>query len=249
MNEFLVAGLIPARLASTRLPDKLLKLIRGKSVLQRVYEQCKKARSLDRVEIITDHQSIIDHASSFGVKALMSKREHDSGTDRIAEYAESYTQYSHVINIQGDEPFIDPYNIDRLVELFRITNCDVATLAIKSNDQHEIRNPNIVKVVTDNEDTAMYFSRAPIPYFRDPESGMAFEWKRHIGIYGFKREVLLSICKLPIGTLERIERLEQLRWLQSGYRIKVDYTSSHANGIDTLEDLEAAIRYAETYSL
>ncbi len=249
MKEFKVLGVIPARLASSRLYGKLLMEIRGKSVLQRVYEQSLKAKSLNQVIIATDHSTILNHATSFGANAILSKREHTSGTDRIAELAETFPEYSRIINIQGDEPFIDPGNIDFLVDLMIEKNCEIATLAINQTGIDSIDNPNFVKLVVDNEGHALYFSRATIPFLRDQQLNMQFQWKRHIGIYGFKRGTLLEITKLPPSSLEQIECLEQLRWLENGYRIQIGNVSQHANGIDTIEDLNNAIRFAMVNNL
>lgn len=249
MGDSRVLGMIPARFDSVRLPGKMLKEIRGKSMLQRVYEQCLKAKSLQRVMIVIDHQSILDHAKTFGASTLLSKTVHHSGTDRIAEFAESIQDCSRIINIQGDEPFIDPANIDLLVNLMIEKNSEIATLAIEQDRSSNYENPNVVKVVTDKDGNAMYFSRAGIPFLRDPGTNNHFHWKKHIGVYGFKREVLLKITQLPPSALELTERLEQLRWLENGYKIQVGFVSHHENGIDTAEDLMAAIRYATDNNL
>lgn len=244
MNNSLVAIIIPARFASTRLPAKLLKLIHGKSVLHRVYEQCCKALTVNQVFIVTDHQLIYDHALSFGANIQLSKREHHSGTDRIAECLESEFSYSHVINVQGDEPFIDPKAIDFLVGQMIEKNCDIGTLANEMTGKEEYINPNIVKVVTNLKGEAMYFSRATIPFDREHLADFDFSWKKHVGIYGFKRNVLLELSQLPVSELEQSERLEQLRWLENGYKIQVGITKYKSLGIDIEHDLETAIQYA-----
>jgi 3-deoxy-manno-octulosonate cytidylyltransferase (CMP-KDO synthetase) len=199
--------------------------------------------------IVTDHQAILDHAKAFGASAILSKADHKSGTDRIAELAESLQDYSRIINVQGDEPFIDPENIDRLVNLMIERNCDIATLAINQSNMVSLENPNVVKVVTELNGNALYFSRASIPFLRDKDSNFSFHWKKHIGIYGFKRDALLKITKLPSSSLEFIESLEQLRWLENGYQIQVGLVDRHENGIDTEEDLRNAIRYATDHDL
>lgn len=249
MNNSSVLGIIPARFGSTRLPGKLLKEICGKSVLQRVYEQCLKSKAIHRIIIATDHNSIFEHVLSFGGEVILSKKEHTSGTDRISEIAETFQEYPFVINIQGDEPFIDPMNIEILVNLLVEKNCEIASLAVAMNDVSTIENPNIVKLVTDGMGRALYFSRSRIPFQRDLKISVPFKWKKHVGIYGFNRETLLKITQLAPSYLEQIESLEQLRWLENGYQIHIGMIDHHAIGIDTNEDLIQAIRYAENNNL
>jgi 3-deoxy-manno-octulosonate cytidylyltransferase (CMP-KDO synthetase) len=244
MNKASVLGVIPARFASTRLPGKLLKEICGKTVLQRVYEQCLGAKTLDKIIIVTDHIEIYDHARNIGAEVVMSKKDHKSGTDRISEAVQVYLDYTHVVNIQGDEPFIDPTDIDKLTSLLINKQCEIASLATAIRDVSLINNPNVVKLVVDREGRALYFSRAGIPFMRDPSLNLEFNWIKHIGIYGFKREVLLLISQLPPSRLELIESLEQLRWLENGYQIFIEFVDHHAIGIDTEEDLNEAILYA-----
>ncbi len=244
-----VVGLIPARYESSRLSHKLLLEIRGKSVLQRVFEQCLKSQLLHRIIIVTDHQVIEEHARSFGAEVIRSKNEFISGTDRIAECAEVLEEFNYVVNIQGDEPFIDPENIDKLISLVLNSNCEIASLGMMITDSSERQNKNIVKLVTNLQDEAMYFSRSEIPYKRDLTEINFQVWKRHLGIYAFKRSALLQITKLKPSLLEVTEKLEQLRWLENGYKIKIALVDNHATGIDTETDLLEAREYAELHKL
>ncbi|MBK8484094.1 MAG: 3-deoxy-manno-octulosonate cytidylyltransferase [Saprospiraceae bacterium] len=247
-NNFI--GLIPARYGSQRLPGKLLKEIEGKSVLHRVFEQVSKSSILNKIVIVTDHEDILNHAISFGAEVFMSKMEHQSGTDRIAEYVSLHPGFNYAINIQGDEPFIDPKSIDLLAKQMTTNKFDIATLAIEMSSYDLIENPNTVKVVTDFNQRALYFSRSPIPFLREQQNlNSKFSWLRHIGLYSFKRDVLLEVSRLPMSSLEQFESLEQLRWLQNGYSIGVQLVSDHAIGIDTMEDLVTAISYARKNNL
>lgn len=240
-----IAGIIPARFASTRFPGKPLAMIGGISMIRRVYEQCLKADSLDIVVVATDDVRIADHVSSFSGHVIMTSPDHRSGTDRCNE-ALSYLlnnhldQYDIVVNIQGDEPFIDPSQIDAVVTCFEDPEVDIATLARKIDSIDELLNPNAVKVVTGNKKQALYFSRSPIPFIRNHEQN---DWLahglflKHLGLYAYRSSVLKAIAKLPAGTLENLESLEQLRWLENGYRISVELTDKEGISIDTPEDL------------
>lgn len=237
-------GIIPARFASTRFPGKPLAEIGGKTVIRRVYEQASKARRLDEVLVATDDERIFRHVESFGGQVVMSRQEHQSGTDRCAEAARRLDEADIIINIQGDEPFIAPEQIDLVAEpLARRQSVQISTLARRIGREEELHNPNIVKVVFNRQQMAMYFSRSTIPYLRGlpPEqwlpSGVFY---KHIGLYGFRREVLLDVAHLEPSTYERLESLEQLRWLEAGYGIFVNITESETIGIDTPEDLERA---------
>ncbi len=243
VNNSGALGVIPARFASTRFPGKPLVEINGKSMIQRVYEQATKCILLDNVLVATDDKLIFDHVAKFGGKAIMTSEFHKSGTDRCAEvigFAE-YSDYDLVINIQGDEPFIQPKQIAQVITfLINNENFKLATLAKKIDVEEDLSDPNKVKVVFDKNGKALYFSRSPIPYIKDiAQSGFLNEVDafKHIGIYGFRREALREISKLPQSPLEKTERLEQLRWLENGFSIGVQTTEFESIGIDTPEDL------------
>lgn len=240
-----MVAIIPARLDSTRLPGKLLLNLEGKSILQRVYERALKCSLLDSVLIATDNELIANHATEFGANCFISKFKHESGTDRIAELAETISDAKYIINIQGDEPFLNPQHIEILCDSICLNQSDIATLAVRMRHSEGIDNPNVVKIVTSLTNQALYFSRANIPYLRDTNhESFPFEWLKHIGIYAFKREVLLKLAKSEPTALERYERLEQLRWLQNGYNIQVALVDKHFIGIDTKQDYLDAIKYA-----
>jgi 3-deoxy-manno-octulosonate cytidylyltransferase (CMP-KDO synthetase) len=286
-----ILGVIPARFASTRFPGKPLVMINGKSMIQRVYEQAKKCKSLARIVVATDDERIFKHVQSFGGEAMMTADTHQSGTDRCAEVVERLNFeiqtafldsdtapiigkitprfdgiFTAVINIQGDEPYIQPEQIEKVVEILRgggfqisdskfqedaakrqtsnvelQTDFGIATLAKCIDNQEDIENPNIVKVVFDAMGKAVYFSRSPIPFLRNidrkdwAKSGQFF---KHIGLYGYKTNVLLDLAQLSPSNLEKLESLEQLRWLENGYAIGVAQTNLETIGIDTPEDLE-----------
>ncbi len=241
MNVF---GIIPARYASSRFPGKPLVNINGKLMIQRVYEQAAKV--LKYVCIATDDQRIFDAVTSFGGHVVMTAESHQSGTDRCAEAVELFERQLNIkadviINIQGDEPFINPVQIQQLTDLFTLEETGIATLIKKITDKSLLDNPNVVKVVTRKNHDALYFSRSRIPYVR---GFSADEWMnerdfyQHIGMYGYRKEVLYDICKLPKSGLEKAESLEQLRWLENGYNIKTSVTEIESVGIDTPEDLE-----------
>ena len=237
-----VLGVIPARYESTRFPGKPLVNIRGKSMIARVYERCRQAKTLDQVVVATDDQRIFDHVRSFGGEVMMTSKSHRSGTDRCAEVAAEHSEVEIVVNIQGDEPFIDPNQIDQLVQLFDgVSTVDIATLAKKIDSEEALMDPNIVKVVFNKQAQALYFSRSTIPFVRNLASSQWLrhhDFYKHIGIYAFKNEVLQACAKLPQGRLEIMESLEQLRWLEAGYNISVGLTKLETMGIDTPEDLE-----------
>jgi 3-deoxy-manno-octulosonate cytidylyltransferase (CMP-KDO synthetase) len=235
-----VLGIIPSRYASTRFPGKPLVDIAGKSMIQRVYEQAKKCDKLDEVIVATDDERIYSHVIDFGGKAQMTATDHQSGTDRCAEVIAAYPQYGIAINIQGDEPFIDPNQITKLVSCFIDPHQQIATLIKKIDTTEELHNPNSPKVIINNHSEAIYFSRQALPYLRDypPEQWLNHhQYYKHIGIYGYRADILAQITKLPVSTLERAERLEQLRWLENGYRIYAAITTSATYAIDTPADL------------
>ena len=227
-------------------------MIGGMSMIERVYRQARKATLLDEVVVATDDQRIFRHVSDFGGKVVMTSRDHESGTDRCAEVAQQLPGYEVVINIQGDEPFILPAQIDLLVKHLKFeANLDISTLAKRIEVPQELFNPNVVKVVFDLGGKALYFSRHPIPFCKNraeedwPQEGVYY---KHIGMYGFRRSVLLRLAELDTGIYFRLESLEQLQWLENGYSIQVELTDRETIGIDTPEDLERAIKMLDDES-
>ena len=243
-------AIIPARYASTRYPGKPLAILGGKTVIQRVYEQVKSV--LNDVYVATDDERIYHAVTEFGGKAVMTRADHKSGTDRIEEAIEKIEESGKwneesdnvvVINVQGDEPFIQPSQIETLMHLFDAPETQIGTLGKPFESIEAIENPNSPKIVTDNRGFALYFSRSVIPYIRGKERDSWFgeyPFLKHLGIYAYRREVLAEITKLPMSSLEKAESLEQLRWLQNGYRIRVGLTDIETVGIDTPEDLTRA---------
>ena len=236
-----VIGIIPARYGSTRFPGKPLAMIGTKTMIHRTYEQVLKS-SLDAVVVATDDQRIYDEVLGFGGKAVMTRSDHRSGTDRCREALDLVGgNYDAVVNIQGDEPFIDPRQIDQVAELIRRDDTCLATLAKRITDPGRIHNPNTVKVVFDHEGNALYFSRHPLPFVRGVEPEQWFEkteYYQHIGIYAYKAATLHAIAAMSPGRLEQAESLEQLRWLENGLRIRVAVTEAHDSiANDTPEDL------------
>lgn len=235
-------GIIPARFASTRFPGKPLVEISGKTMIRRVYEQASKSR-LDEVVVATDDERIFTHVKDFGGNAVMTSPDHTSGTDRCAEVANlpQYADFEIIVNIQGDEPFIQPAQIDLAAEvLMKNKNCPLATLAKQIEQAEALFNPNVVKVVFGENMQALYFSRSPLPYLRNvPEAEWLAQGRffKHIGLYAFHREALLAVAALPPGQLEQAESLEQLRWLENGYAIGIALTEFETTGIDVPEDL------------
>ena len=235
-----VIAVIPARYASTRFPAKLMQDLGGKTVILRTYEAAIGTHLFDDVFVVTDSDLIFKEIVSHGGKAIMSVKEHESGSDRIAE-AIANLEVDIVINVQGDEPFIDKEPLTKVIEVFRndIENkVDLASLMREITDLEEINNPNNVKVVVDQNDFALYFSRSVIPYPREVNVGVRY--MQHIGIYAFRKQALLDFYNLPMKSLEASEKLEQLRYLEFGKRIKMVETTHIGIGIDTFEDLEKA---------
>ncbi len=237
--------IIPARFSSTRFPGKPLALLRGMPLIEHVYRNSLHSRRAEGVLVATDNEEIYNRVHSFGGKAVMTSAAHSSGTDRIAEAA-ALLDYDIIVNVQGDEPLIRPDMIDDAIAVLDDKEASIGTLAKRVTDRREIFDPNIVKVVFDKKGFAFYFSRAPIPYYRDLfDSGSAFAPEvsdlliyKHIGIYSYRRDVLKEITKCEQSRLEVIEKLEQLRALEHGYRIKVKETFFETAGVDTPEDLE-----------
>lgn len=244
-------AIIPARYASTRFPGKPLAMLGEKSVIQRVYEQVTKQLPAC---VATDDERIFEHVKSFGGHVVMTRTDHKSGTDRIEEAVEKLQLAKEfeiddnntvIVNVQGDEPFIQPEQIKALCECFNDPTTDIATLGIKFKTLEAIKNPNSPKIILDNMGFAMYFSRSVIPYVRGKEEAewpQSFDFLKHIGMYAYKRNILKEVTSLPQSSLEIAESLEQLRWLQNGYKIKVGETTQETIGIDTPEDLAEAIK-------
>ncbi|MGZ3945362.1 MAG: 3-deoxy-manno-octulosonate cytidylyltransferase [Mucilaginibacter sp.] len=236
-----ILGIIPARYASTRFPGKPLVDIAGKSMIQRVYEQAKKCPLLNEVVIATDDDRIFNHVTGFRGRAIMTSPDHQSGTDRCAEVALKHAGYDVIVNIQGDEPYIDPEQISKVISCFTDSNTQIATLVKKVLTNEELHNVNSPKVIINKNSEAIYFSRSPLPHIRgqDPNKWLQhFTYYKHIGIYGYRADILQQITKLPVSPLEKAESLEQLRWIENGYRIKVAETDLETHAIDTPEDLE-----------
>jgi 3-deoxy-manno-octulosonate cytidylyltransferase (CMP-KDO synthetase) len=237
-------GIIPARYASTRFPGKPLALIGNKSMIQRVYEQVSK--SLDNVFVATDDERIMKAVTLFGGKAIMTSTEHSSGTDRCSEAITKIDEYYKVktdivINIQGDEPFIKPEQIELLKSCFEDESVDIATLICRAETSEDVFSPNQIKVVLNIRGDALYFSRAHIPYLRDVEMKewhLKHNFYKHLGIYGFKKDILKEVTLLSRSSLEIAESLEQNRWLENGYSIRTAITKWDSVGIDTPEDIE-----------
>lgn len=235
-----IIGIIPARFASTRFPGKPLVDIAGKSMIQRVYEQASKAESLTKVVVATDDERIAEEVKKFGGDFVFTAPTHQSGTDRCAEVIEQMPDFDIVINIQGDEPFIEPAQIDLLASCFIEKKVQLATLIKSIESQESIYNPNSPKVVIDVNGRAIYFSRSPIPFIRNSEPGLWAEkhhFYKHIGIYGYRTDALKAITKLSPSSLEIAESLEQLRWIENGFYIQTKITNSETIAIDTPEDL------------
>ena len=239
---------IPARIDSSRLPKKVLLDLKGKTVIQRVYEQCLKVANIDAVYIATDSNEIKEVCNSFTGDVIITKSTHHSGTDRIGE-AVALIDCDIVINVQGDEPFIDPALIDELVNSFENSEISMSSAMSKIDDVNDLQNSNVVKVTVDNQNNALYFSRSLIPFPRDYKELLMsnkelekFPVYRHIGIYGYRKEFLLDYIKMNQSYLEKVEKLEQLRALENGFKIKMIEAKHSLSGIDTQEDYEEALK-------
>lgn len=236
------AAIIPARYASTRFPGKPLAVLSGKTVIQRVCEQVQSV--LSEVYVATDDERISQAVEQFGGKPVMTRSDHKSGTDRIEETVEKTgTQADVIINVQGDEPFIQSSQIETLMHLFEDPETQIGTLGKRFETLEALQNPNSPKIVVDNRGFALYFSRSVIPYIRGvgPNDWLGhYPFLKHLGVYAYRREVLQQVTRLSQSSLEKAESLEQLRWLQNGYRIRVGLTDVETVGIDTPEDLQRA---------
>ncbi len=243
-------AIIPARYASSRFPGKPLALLCGKPVIQRVYEQVRQV--LDDVYVATDDSRIYDAVVAFGGRAIMTSSSHQSGTDRIAEAVDKIGgDYDVVINVQGDEPFIQPVQIQTLCQCFDDAATEIATLGKRFTDMESVESANSPKIVVDRRGFALYFSRSVIPYVRGQERTTwlsHYPYFKHLGIYAYRRQVLSEVTRLEQSPLEKAESLEQLRWLENGYRIKVAETAFETVGIDTPDDLRKAEKFLQSRS-
>ncbi len=240
-----ILAVIPARYQSTRFPGKPLAMIKGKSMINRVFEQVQEVKSIQKVVVATDDQRIFDHVKQFNGEAILTGTHHQNGTSRCHETLEILEaagySYDAVVNVQGDEPTIHPDQIEQVCSLLKNPTVEIATLIKKINNNETLFNPNVVKVVTARNGKAIYFSRQPIPLVRDFEQNKwvnHHQYFKHIGIYGFRRSILNRIMQLTPGKLEQAERLEQLRWLENNLTIHTQTTDFETIGIDTPEDLE-----------
>ncbi len=238
-----VLGIIPARYGSSRFPGKPLIHLKGKTMIQRVYEGAVLSQKINSVVVATDDQRIYDEVIRFGGNAMMTSDEHLSGTDRCGEVLEKYTDVEVVINIQGDEPLIDYRQLDTLIEVFEKPEIQIATLGIKTNSMEDILNPNRIKIVVDRNEKALYFSRSPIPNFNNYSNDPVefYPFLRHIGVYAYRSEVLKQLTQLAPTALEKIESLEQLRWIYHGFPIHVAYTEIETPNIDTPDDVHSVL--------
>ncbi len=229
--------IIPARFASSRLPGKPLVTLGGKPMIQHVYERAKRAQTVHEVLVATDDQRIIDVVKGFGGQARMTRADHRTGTERIAEVA-VHESGDVFVNVQGDEPLIDPVAIDTAVAaLLEEPPAQIATVATPIRHAGDIMDPNVVKTVLDFDENALYFSRAPIPWIRDTQQKIHVKYWKHLGLYVFRRDALLEYPTLPQGELEKIEQLEQLRWMENGWKIRVAEVAHDAVSVDVPEDV------------
>jgi 3-deoxy-manno-octulosonate cytidylyltransferase (CMP-KDO synthetase) len=237
MDSSQVVIVIPARYGSTRLPAKPLVPLAGKPMIQRVYERSKLAKSAGRVIVATDDDRILKAVQEFGGEARMTRTDHRTGTERIAEVA-AHVEGKVFVNVQGDEPLLDPVAVDTAVTaLQEEPAAAIATVAVSIRTPADIMDPNVVKTVLDFDDNALYFSRAPIPWVRDSAHKIHARHLKHLGLYVFQRDTLLEYPTLPQGELERLEQLEQLRWLENGWKIRVAEVEHDALSVDVPEDV------------
>ncbi len=239
-----ILGVIPSRFASTRLPGKPLVNLAGKTMIRRVYEQALKANLINHLVVATDDERIVTEVESFGGNVILTSTLHQSGTDRCAEVAQKITGYDVVINIQGDEPLINPAQINLLANCFDNATTSIATLVKKIETNAELHNFDTPKVILNQNLEAIYFSRQALPHLRDiaPTNWLSqHTFYKHIGIYGFLTSTLLSISKLPASALEKMEMLEQLRWIENRYKIKVAVTDLESISVDCAEDVEKVL--------
>ena len=234
-----VLGIIPSRFGSSRFPGKPLIDIAGKSMIQRVYEQASTSSLIDKLVVATDDLRIYDHVKDFGGEALMTSSEHENGTERCGEVIQTFSGFDVVINIQGDEPLIQPIQLNKVLTLFEDKEVSIGTLVKRISDEKEINNPNRIKVVLNAVNDAIYFSRCTIPYNRTIDKVAYF---KHIGIYAWRLKTLKELLQLSACELEKTESLEQLRWIYNGYSIRTAETEIETPNIDTPEDLQEVLR-------
>ncbi|HVS87023.1 MAG TPA: 3-deoxy-manno-octulosonate cytidylyltransferase [Candidatus Acidoferrum sp.] len=237
MNSARVVVVIPARYGSTRLPGKPLVSLAGKPMIQRVYERARMAHRVDRVIVATDDERIVKAVEKFGGEARMTRADHRTGTERVAEVA-AHVEGGIFVNVQGDEPLLDPVAVDTAVAaLLEEPAASISTVATPIKTPADIMDPNVVKTVLDFDGNALYFSRAPIPWVRDTASKVQVRHLKHLGLYVFQRDALLEFPTLPQGDLERIEQLEQLRWMENGWKIRVAEVEHDTVSVDVTEDV------------
>lgn len=237
MSDPKVVVVIPARYASTRLPGKPLVSLAGRPMIEHVFLRARQAQTVERVIVATDDARIADAVKAFGGEAVMTRSDHRTGTERVAEVA-AREEGDVFVNVQGDEPLIDPVSIDTAVgALLEEPAAQLATIATPLRHMGDIMDPNVVKTVLDFEGNALYFSRAPIPWVRDTQSRVHVKYWKHLGLYVFQRGALLEYPTLPLGELERVEQLEQLRWLENGWKIRVAEVAHDAASVDVPEDV------------
>ena len=239
-----IIGVIPARYESSRFPGKPLIDLKGKSMIQRVYEGAKQCNQFEQVIVATDDIRIFDEVRSFGGEVMMTSLSHQTGTDRCGEVAVNY-DCDVVINIQGDEPLVNPLQLDQLLSAFSHSDVSIATLGIPTSDEADLLNPNRIKIVLDHQENALYFSRSCVPnshHFKG-EYLSNYPFLRHIGLYAYRANTLAQICQLTPTALEKMESLEQLRWMYYGYSIKVVQTTIETPNIDTPEDVENVLLF------
>lgn len=238
-----VVGIIPARFASSRFPGKPLIDLKGKTMIQRVYEGASESKLLSEVIVATDDQRIYDEVKRFGGKVVMTSENHPSGTDRCGEVAKMI-EADVIINVQGDEPLIDYRQLDQLATVFENKDVNIATLAIQNMSEEDKSNPNRIKLVKDTNDDALYFSRSPIPneHHASKDACESFSFMRHIGVYAYRKETLLSLVKLQPTILEKVESLEQLRWMFYGFKIRIVQTTIETPNIDVPSDVDKVLQ-------
>lgn len=239
-----ILGVIPARYNSSRFPGKPLIDLKGKSMIQRVYEGAKQSNLIDFLIVATDDSRIVKEVKRFGGNVEMTSEKHNSGTDRCAEIAKKYPEFDLIINIQGDEPLVDFRQLDLLIEVFDNSSIQIATLATKQISKEDLENTNRIKVVVDKNKNALYFSRSAVPNFANfkGDAFASYPFLRHIGLYAYRSETLINLSNLALAPLEIIESLEQLRWLYNGFKIQVVETDIETPNIDSIEDVEIVLK-------
>lgn len=239
-----ILGVIPARYNSSRFPGKPLIDLKGKSMIQRVYEGAEKSNLIDFLIVATDDSRIIQEVKRFGGNVEMTSEKHNSGTDRCAEIAKKYPEFDLIINIQGDEPLVEFRQLDLLIEVFDNSSIQIATLATKQISKEDLENTNRIKVVVDKNKNALYFSRSAVPNFANfkGDAFASYPFLRHIGLYAYRSETLINLSNLALAPLEIIESLEQLRWLYNGFKIQVVETDIETPNIDSIEDVEIVLK-------